>query len=157
MKIRNGFVSNSSSSSFIITDKNNFEKVKDILKDTRRDYYIFKDVLYTSSVCEDELEKQLTPLASDTLDCELGGRPYGDYDEYVEIDGEIGRDYVYIPREACTDEDLIKFGQAPYWMSSKLYLACKNYFDNEEEKTDDDRWDFFNKLRAIYNYEDEEE
>ena len=58
MKFRTGFVSNSSSSSLIISNKDNIEKVKSILQGTGYDYYELNDELYTSQIsdCSDLYE-----------------------------------------------------------------------------------------------------
>ena len=154
MKIRTGFVSNSSSSSFVITNKDNFEKVKKILEETREDYYIFKDVLYTSPIYENAYFSELEKLSSDEREGEIAGAPYGDIDDYIEVEGELGYDSVWLDIKDMTDDDLIEFGQAPYYLSSKLYLACKEYFDSTD-KTEDDLYDFVNKLKNIYEGEDD--
>lgn len=155
MKIRAGFVSNSSSSSFIVTNKKNWERVKEILKETREDYYIFKDVLYTSPVYENDYYKELQKLSSEERVGEIGGSPYGNEDEYVEIDGERGVETVWIERNKFTDKDLIEFGKAPYYLSSMLYLVVQRYFDKELEQkpSQDELYDFVDTLRDIYNGE----
>lgn len=95
MKYRNGFVSNSSSSSFIITNKENFDAVKDILKNGF-DYYELNGKLYTSPIhdCYDEYYK-ISELNED-----------GDCHEYLEdnyswisVEGERGMSTVYLPKK----------------------------------------------------------
>lgn len=155
MKIRYGFVSNSSSSSFVVSNRANFEHVIEILEKTREDYYIFKDVLYTSPIYENDYFSELCQLSDDEREGEIGGAPYGDDDEYVEVDGVLGHDSVWLERKNMTDEDLIKFGLAPYYLSSRLYLACQRYFESDK-KSEDDLYDFVNTLKQIYegDYED---
>lgn len=91
-KIRTGFVSNSSSSSFVITDKNNFDEAKSILKHGL-DYYELNDKLYTSRIsdCRDEYYS-----ISD-----ISEKSYGyleDDLDWVGVEGERGVDAVYVPR-----------------------------------------------------------
>ena len=92
MKYRNGFVSNSSSSSFIITNKENFDMAKSILKHGL-DYYELNDKLYTSRIsdCRDEYYS-----ISD-----ISEKSYGyleDDLDWVGVEGERGVDAVYVPR-----------------------------------------------------------
>ena len=147
MKIRNGFISNSSSSSFVVTNKDNWNRVIEILKETKEDYYIFKDVLYTSPIYENDYLSELEKLSSDERAGEIGGSPYGDWDEFVEVEGVLGRESIYLEIKDMTDDDLIKFGQAPYYISSKLYLEVKRFFDNGY--VEEDIPSFLSKLKEI--------
>lgn len=168
MKIRQGFVSNSSSSSFIITDKNNIERAKEILKSFGEDYYVYNDVLYSSFIYElsgDEgtaAYQELTELSGDnTIEGEIGGPPYDYYDEgcpYIDITGELGKETVYLPTEGMTDDDFIKFGKVPYDRSSRLYLATEKFFAEEDSDIPYSVRvnDFISKLKAIMEYEDED-
>lgn len=155
MKIRLGFVSNSSSSSFIVKDKDKFEEAKKFLNDIRQDYYIFKDVLYTPFISDglDEYVDICHNQIFDNLHEGNHGCPY-DETEYVEVEGEIGRDSIWIPRENLTDEDLIELGQAPYYISSKLYFTCKDFFEKEEEYSVTKINKFIEKLKDIYEGEE---
>ena len=70
MKIRNGFVSNSSSSSFIITDSNNFEKAKELVNACYcADYKVYKDVMYTTMISDqDDNYSDFRDISSDRID-----------------------------------------------------------------------------------------
>jgi len=154
MKIREGFVSNSSSSSFIIKDTAKFPEVIKLLEDAREDYYVFKDVMYTSFVSDGADEY----LALDKLsDGEISGY---DEDDFIEIEGTRGVESVWLPKEILTDDDLIKMGKAPYYISSKLYFIVERFF--KEEETSDLPYsvrvnDFISELRKAcewWNNED---
>ena len=154
MKIRLGFVSNSSSSSFIVKDKSKFEEAKKFLNDIRQDYYIFKDVLYTPFISDglDEYVDICHNQIFDSLHEGSHGYPY-DETEYVEVEGEIGRDSIWIPRENLTDEDLIELGQAPYYISSKMYFEVEKFL-KLENPTIEDRDYLILTLRNIYEGEE---
>lgn len=91
-KIRTGFVSNSSSSSFVITDKNNFDEAKSILK-YGLDYYELNDKLYTSTIsdCRNEYYdiSNISEHSYEYLENSL---------DWVGVEGERGVDTVYVPR-----------------------------------------------------------
>lgn len=109
MKIRTGFVSNSSSSSFIITGKDNIEKAKYIIdnaQDIYGDYYEVNDKLFTSGIPDcSEIFSQLCSLTQEDEACALNGEPYaGDDDEEVEdcyaiLEGDRGVGAVYISKQ----------------------------------------------------------
>ena len=152
MKIRNGFISNSSSSSFIITNQKYFDKVKEILEDCKEDYYIFKNVLYTSFISEDKIYSNLESLATDEIEGNIGGPPYGDEEDWIEVEGEIGRESVWLPRQNLTDEDLIKLGKAPYYISSKMYFEVEKFM-KIVNPTINDRDNLIQTLKNIYEYD----
>lgn len=110
MKIRNGFVSNSSSSSFIIKDIKNQEKVKEIINNCREeivDYYEIDGVLMTSYIPDClELYGQISRLSDDSSDGQLNGKPYLDLDDedfnYVVVEGDRGCKAVYLSRDLIT-------------------------------------------------------
>ena len=152
MKIRTGFVSNSSSSSFIVTDTSKLNDAIKIIEDNkpRIDYYIFKNKLYTNYIydgCDTYNEIYNNDLFTEY---DVGNStPYNE-EEFVEVDGELGLDSVFINREDLTDEDLIELGQAPYQVSSKLYFRVKKFL---EDKNNTEK--FITDLEKIMNYEDE--
>lgn len=131
MKIRNGFVSNSSSSSFIITDTDNFEKAKELVDACYcGDYKIYKDVMYTTMISDQyDNYSDLMYLCSDNIE---GNHsiPYNE-DNYIMVYGEKGIEEVPIPIEGLTDEDMIDLGVAPYHISSTIYLRLKRFFEEE--------------------------
>lgn len=135
MKLRTSFVSNSSSSSFIITDKNNFDKVKEILKDIYGDYYEYDDILYTSRVSDcNDIYNEILELSSDSFD-------YNEYN-YCEIEGERGVNTVYVPSEAISE-------------NNKVYQIVKKFMNENDVLEiicacgDKDLYDFFNELNKI--------
>lgn len=109
MKVRVGFVSNSSSSSFIITGKDKIEKAKSIIDnapDVYGDYYEVNDKLFTSGISDcSEIFSKLCDLAQEDESCALNGKPYaGDDDEEVEdcyaiLEGDRGVTSVYISKQ----------------------------------------------------------
>ena len=147
MKIRNGFVSNSSSSSFMIKD--NKEKVKELINNYHGvDYYEYKGILYTSFISEcSDLYSKISKLSYDYI--EGDDSPYNE-DDYVEVEGELGIDSVWLNREDLTDEELIKLGTVPYTLSCQLYLLLKNYF---EGRSDFDKYTILEECKnyIIYN------
>ena len=154
MKIRQGFVSNSSSSSFIIKDKNNWETAKALLRGDE-DYFVFKDVMYTSMIHnEDSRWTDFYKLAgSDDENYNEGDRlaPYGGDDYFVEVNGQRGNDSVWLPREQFSDADYLNFGMVPLNIAQKLYRYVTNYIDKVDKET------FIEECKKIVNYEYEEE
>ena len=153
MKIRHGFVSNSSSSSFVIKNSENFEKVKELLEQyCFADYKIYKDVMYTSMISDGS---DIHFDIADLCDEEHEGDGYED--DFLMVEGECGKEDVPIPRDNLTDEDMIELGAAPYYISSKLYFAVKKFFEEETNEVYTIRVnEFINKLKDIMEYEDED-
>lgn len=108
MKIRQGFVSNSSSSSFIISDKKNIEKTKEIINHTYDDYYEFEGKLYTSLISDgSDIFSEISELSSEDID---GGHTYP-YDEenFIEFEGDRGIDSVWIEKKVIATSETMKF------------------------------------------------
>lgn len=106
MKIRNGFVSNSSSSSFIITNKENIDKAKELINSDEyiADYYELNGKLYTSYISDcTELYGKISELAEYDNYGTMCGEPYTLYDEsnygYIQLEGERGCKTVYINQQ----------------------------------------------------------
>ena len=95
MKVRSGFVSNSSSSSFILTAFR--EDAKEILKKDGYDYHEFNNKLYTSAIgdCSDTWDK-IYDLSVEEI--ESYEQIYGE-DKWIGVEGERGLDTVYLPKE----------------------------------------------------------
>ena len=110
MKIRNGFVSNSSSSSFIIKDIKNQEKAKEFIDNCQEevvDYYEINGVLMTSYIPDClELFGQISRLSDDSSNGQLNGEPYLDLDDedfnYVIVEGDRGCKSVYLSKDLIT-------------------------------------------------------
>lgn len=112
MKLRNGFVSNSSSSSFIIADNKKIEKVKDILnKDEDKimaDYYEFEGKLYTSIIPDCVgVYSEIYELSFEAIDTGHS-YPYNEED-FIEFEGDRGVSTVYIPKNIITCSEKTKF------------------------------------------------
>lgn len=122
MKVRNSFVSNSSSSSFIIKNPENFEKVKKIVDEIYRgDYYELDGYLFTSMISDGvDLYNELYDLCDERADGGSNG-PY-DIDNYFEFEGDKGIDSVFIEKRFCKDK--LKVEQ---YMKDKLYNFVNSY------------------------------
>lgn len=96
-KYRQGFISNSSSSSFIIKG-DNIEKAKEIVEKMHaQDYYQIDDTLYTSMISDGYDEYyELSNLSYDDIDGSYG-EPYSN--DFVPVEGDRGVRTVYIPKE----------------------------------------------------------
>ena len=104
MKIRSGFVSNSSSSSFIITGKDNISKAIDLINNCKEgyfDYYLINSKLYTCCIHESyDFYDTIGDLASDEI--EHHGDPY---DDEKEVEGDRGVTSVYVPKYEFSKKD----------------------------------------------------
>lgn len=152
-KIRTGFVSNSSSSSFVITDKNNFDEAKSILK-YGLDYYELNDKLYTSTISDCRYEyydiSNISEHSYEYLENSL---------EWVGVEGERGVDTVYVPRteyfksiaqnSAIADTVLCEIKQ--FIEHNNIYGPCDIY---EEDYMEEKALGFIEYLCGIVGYKE---
>lgn len=109
MKIRNGFVSNSSSSSFIVRNKEKQVVMKELIDNCGfADYYELDNVLYTSFISDGRDEYVDFYKFSDG---EIDGNHNSPYDEneFVEFEGERGVNSVWIEKEVIHNCQRNKF------------------------------------------------
>lgn len=153
MKFRQSFVSNSSSSSFIITGKNNISKAIDLINNCKEgyfDYYLINSKLYTSPISNYYVFwDTINDLASDEI--EHHGGPY---DDEKEVEGDRGVTSVYIPKYefARKNEDKSR-------VKDELYSLCKKWvYDNDYHNFDEIEHDIYQNcdyaaelLQQIYN------
>ena len=153
MKIRSGFVSNSSSSSFIITGKDNISKAIDLINNCKEgyfDYYLINSKLYTCCIHESyDFYDTIGDLASDEI--EHHGDPY---DDEKEVEGDRGVRSVYVPKYefARKNEDKSR-------VKDELYSLCKKWvYDNGYHNFDEIEHDIYQNcdyaaelLQQIYN------
>ncbi len=136
MKYRQGFVSNSSSSSFVIQSSKTNE-IKEFLQELDRDYYEIGGNIYTEMVYdgnEDYVEicryLEENNISHDTIDG--GDTPYDEYN-YLEVEGECGSNSVFIPKYVAKENGLIASSQKQY----ELYLAVKKFIENYDIFSDE--------------------
>ena len=98
MKIREGFVSNSSSTSFIVRGKNDIKKAKELPDNSPYgDFVVVGGKLYSSPLPDGDISvADMFELETQTNEgCSYGG-PIDDK-MYVEMEGELGKDQVFVP------------------------------------------------------------
>jgi hypothetical protein len=153
MKIRTSFVSNSSSSSFIISNKDNIEQVKSMLQGTGYDYYELNGKLYTSQISD------CSDLYNDIYD--FSDTSYDSHEQsysssWIDIEGELGCEEVYLPKEEYLKTIKIDDDKA----TSLLLLAkdfiiknnIKNVYNVEDDLSYEDLVNFMYKVCEIVDY-----
>ena len=153
MKIRTSFVSNSSSSSFIISNKDNIEKVKSMLQGTGYDYYELNGKLYTSQMSD------CSDLYNDIYD--FSDTSYDSHEQsysssWIDIEGELGCEEVYLPKKEYLKTIKIDDDKA----TSLLLLAkdfiikndIKNVYTVEDDLSYEDLVNFMYKVCEIVGY-----
>ena len=152
-KIRQGFVSNSSSSSFIISNKDNIEKAKSMLQGTGYDYYELNDKLYTSQIsdCSD-----LYGVISELSDTSYDSGEQSCSSSWIDIEGELGCEEVYLPKREYLDTIKIDDDKATSLLLLTKDFIIKNNIENVYNVEDDLDYDtlinFMYKVCAIVGY-----
>lgn len=121
MKIRSSFVSNSSSSSFIITGKDNISKAIDLINNCEEgyfDYYLINSKLYTNAISDSYyFYDTIRDLASDEIE-----HHGGVYDDEKEVEGDRGVASVYVPKY-----EFFKKDEDKRRVKDELYSLCKKW------------------------------
>ena len=156
MKIRSGFVSNSSSSSFIITGKDNISKAIDLINNCKEgyfDYYLINSKLYTSCIYDGyDFYNTIYDLANDNI-----GHHGVPYDDEKVVEGDRGVTSVYVPKYEFfkKDEDKIRVKDELYSLCKKWVYDHKfhNYNEIEDEMNlnSDILEDMICLIQQIYN------
>ena len=153
MKFRQSFVSNSSSSSFIITGKDNISKAIDLINNCKEgyfDYYLINSKLYTSPISDCYVFWDTIKDLS-TKDLEHHGSPY---DNEKEVEGDRGVTSVYVPKY-----EFFKKDEDKRRVKDELYSLCKKWvYDNDYHNFDEIEHDIYQNcdyatelLQQIYN------
>lgn len=138
MKVRNGFVSNSSSSSFIIVG-DNIPKAKELIDNSKNgnDYYELDGVLYTSIISEyDDIHSPLSDISAEDVSC---GHSYPyDEDDFFEFEGDRGCETVWIEKDRVLSSDKSKFYQELLALDNKdvhdIMMKYKRVWEYEIQK-----------------------
>lgn len=138
MKVRNGFVSNSSSSSFIIVG-DNIPKAKELIENAKNghDYYELDGVLYTSIISDGEdLYSSLSNISAEDVSC---GHSYPyDEDYFFEFEGDRGCETVWIEKDRVLSSDKSKFYQELLALDNKdvhdIMMKYKRVWEYEIQK-----------------------
>ena len=136
MKYRQSFVSNSSSSSFILKDSRKFPEIKAFLNACKEDCYIYRGILYTTFVSDMKDEY-----------IEGGhGYPYKDED-YIKLDGLLGNKDVYISKNLIKEEDYPELIGISPKDAFDFYTYAKSLIEQDIESPEDMIQDFKRILR----------
>lgn len=155
MKIRNGFVSNSSSSSFIVRDKDAIEQAKKIIEKENGDYCIVHNKLFTP-IYSDESDIYRNLQDSDIFDSYAEGKygePYGET-LYVRLHGKRYEEDIYILQSEFTEEELTELGNPPYSLAVQMYNCVKKHLITYDAEDNFDVDDFISECRYILQQED---
>ena len=127
MKVRNGFVSNSSSSSFIISG-DNIKKAQELI-DAKGgyDYYELDGKLYTSFISDcDDFYNKMSELTDETIEGSHGS-PY-DEDAFVELEGDRGFGCVYIKKDVILGSEKTKLYNELFTLDNpEVHAILKKY------------------------------
>lgn len=127
MKVRSGFVSNSSSSSFIISG-DNIKKAQELI-DAKGgyDYYELDGKLYTSFISDcDDFYEEMSALTDDTIEGSHGS-PY-DEDAFVELEGDRGFGCVYILKDVILGSEKTKLYNELFALDNpEVHAILKKY------------------------------
>jgi len=148
MKYRQSFVSNSSSSSFILKDSRKFPEIKEFLNACKEDCYIYRGILYTTFVSDmkDEyIELKRNPYL-EVIDEGGHGYPYKDED-YIKLDGLLGNKDVYISKNLIKEEDYPELIGISPKDAFDFYIYAKSLIEQDIESPEDMIQDFKRILR----------
>lgn len=153
MKIRACFVSNSSSSSFVISNKDNIEKAKSTIQGTGYDYYELNGKLYTSQIsdCSD-----LYNAIYDFSDTSYDSHEQSYSSSWIDIEGELGCEEVYLPKKEYLKTIKIDDDKATSLLLLTKDFIIKNNIENVYNVEDDLDYDtlvnFMYKVCEIVGY-----
>ena len=166
MKLRQGFVSNSSSSSFV-AQSSKINETKEFLKQLGRDFYEIDGSIYTEMVYDGDKDYvkiynylEENNISYDTI--EGGDTPYDEYN-YFEVEGECGISSVFIHKDVAKENGLIASSQKQY----ELYLAVQKFIEDYDIFSDEHIYqcdeiaenslEFIETLCNIVGYKEREE
>lgn len=155
MKIRQGFISNSSSSSFLIKDSRKFPEMKEYLNSFREDCFIYRGKMYTtfiSDMVDANLEMKRNPYAEQIHEGAHGG-PYYE-EEYIKVNGLLGNKDVFIPVEDVREEDYKDLTGVSVKEAYDFYIYAKSIIEQDIERPEDMIADFRRILKVEVEDED---